>query len=98
MTSKLDNFDTVALSEDKRAIQIIDQTLLPREMKMISLTTREEVYNAIKKLSVRGAPAIGVCAAFGVYISALHSTSDDFFSDLLSAAAYIRSSTESFSP
>ena len=92
MTSKLDNFDTVALSEDKRAIQIIDQTLLPREMKMISLTTREEVYKAIKKLSVRGAPAIGVCAAFGVYISALHSTSDDFFSDLLSAAAYIRSS------
>ena len=47
---------------------IIDQTLLPGEFKEIRLDTAEEVWEAIKSLRVRGAPAIGVCAAFGVLV------------------------------
>ncbi|MBR5453611.1 MAG: S-methyl-5-thioribose-1-phosphate isomerase [Clostridia bacterium] len=92
MISKLDNYETVALSGDKSVIEIIDQTLLPRETKAISLETREEIYEAIKKLRVRGAPAIGVCAALGVYVCALHSKAEDIYADVASAAAYIRSS------
>ena len=92
MISKLDNYETVVLSRDKSVIEIIDQTLLPRETKVITLKTREEIYEAIKKLRVRGAPAIGVCAALGVYVCALHSTAEDFYVDVASAAGYIRSS------
>ncbi len=47
---------------------IIDQTLLPLEFKEIRLDTAEQVWEAIKSLRVRGAPAIGVCAAFGVLV------------------------------
>lgn len=47
---------------------IVDQTLLPLEEREIALTTAEAVWEAIKKLRVRGAPAIGICAAFGVVV------------------------------
>ncbi len=47
-------------------VNIIDQTLLPGEIKRINLNTKEEIWEAIKKLRVRGAPAIGVAAAFGI--------------------------------
>ena len=50
-------------------LQIIDQTLLPTEYREITLTTREQVWQAIKTLKVRGAPAIGVCAAFGLVVA-----------------------------
>ena len=49
-------------------LTIIDQTLLPVTFKEITLDTLEEVWEAIKTLRVRGAPAIGVCAAFGVLV------------------------------
>ena len=42
------------------AIEIIDQTLLPAEERVLRLTTPDEVVDAIQRLAVRGAPAIGV--------------------------------------
>ena len=53
---------------DDGHLYIIDQTLLPTEFKEIRLDTQEAVWEAIKSLRVRGAPAIGVCAAFGVLV------------------------------
>lgn len=50
-------------------LYILDQTALPSEEVYLELQTKEEVYDAIKKLQVRGAPAIGVCAAYGLYVS-----------------------------
>lgn len=50
------------------ALRIIDQTLLPGETRYIELSTAEAVWEAIKSLRVRGAPAIGVCAAYGVLV------------------------------
>jgi methylthioribose-1-phosphate isomerase len=47
---------------------LIDQTLLPTEFRHVDCTTVEEVWHAIKILQVRGAPAIGVAAAYGVVI------------------------------
>ncbi|MDR0326024.1 MAG: S-methyl-5-thioribose-1-phosphate isomerase [Oscillospiraceae bacterium] len=61
--------DTVALDEERNALVIIDQTALPGELKLLSLTTLEEFIDAIKTLKVRGAPAIGVAAAMGLYLA-----------------------------
>src|SRR4051794_27949727 len=51
------------------AIEIIDQTLLPAEVRVLRLTTPDEVVEAIQRLAVRGAPAIGVTGAFGVVLA-----------------------------
>ena len=69
---------TVKLSPQRDSVDIIDQTLLPGQIKRISLRTKEEVWEAIKKLRVRGAPAIGVCAAFGLAVTVNGSPSNDF--------------------
>ena len=50
------------------AIEIIDQTLLPAEERVIALRTVDEVVDAIQRLAVRGAPAIGVAGALGVLL------------------------------
>ena len=52
-------------------MEIIDQTLLPAEHKVIVLKDVEAVWEAIRALRVRGAPAIGVAAAMGVVVGAL---------------------------
>jgi len=52
------------------ALYIIDQSLLPNEEKEIRLQTAEEMVEAIQKLRVRGAPAIGIFAAYCLYLLA----------------------------
>lgn len=47
-------------------VVLIDQTLLPTEFKEIECRTAEDIWEAIKQLRVRGAPAIGIAAAYGV--------------------------------
>ena len=87
--------DSVALDDDTRALVIIDQTKLPRLVSVLSLTTQEEIYRAIATLQVRGAPAIGVAAAIGVYLAALGIDTDDwgeFYSRFVSAKQYLASS------
>jgi methylthioribose-1-phosphate isomerase len=54
------------------AIEIIDQTLLPGQERILRLTPPAEVIDAIRRLAVRGAPAIGVCGALGVVLAAAH--------------------------
>jgi len=53
----------------KGAVEIIDQTLLPREEKIVRLTEVNEAAEAIRTLRVRGAPAIGIAAAYGALLS-----------------------------
>ncbi|MEY8369504.1 S-methyl-5-thioribose-1-phosphate isomerase [Anaerovoracaceae bacterium 42-11] len=48
---------------------ILDQTRLPGEEIYIEMRTKEDVYEAIYKLRVRGAPAIGVAAAYGLFVA-----------------------------
>lgn len=54
--------------EDDRLF-LLDQTKLPGEEVFVEIKTAEDIYDAIKKLVVRGAPAIGVAAAYGLYVS-----------------------------
>ena len=57
------NQDTVALDQQTDELIILDQTLLPGEVVHLRLSRAEDIYEAIYKLRVRGAPAIGVAAA-----------------------------------
>ena len=72
----MQQFDTVALekqgglSGQKPALKIIDQTKLPGKVEFLDLTGLEEIREAICQLKVRGAPAIGVAAAIGIYVVA----------------------------
>ena len=70
--------DTVALDDGHDAVVIIDQTKLPGSVELISLHTAKEIWDAIYLLRVRGAPAIGVAAAFGIYVLAKGMPMDDF--------------------
>ena len=49
-------------------LEVIDQTVLPHELRVLELTGVAEVVDALRRLVVRGAPAIGVCGAFGVVV------------------------------
>ena len=60
-------------------LTMIDQTLLPTETKYIITNKYEVVAEAIKRLQVRGAPAIGIAAAFGVVLGAIQSRTDVHF-------------------
>jgi methylthioribose-1-phosphate isomerase len=57
-----------------KGLVIIDQRLLPSEEKFLLLTSTKAVCNAIETLAVRGAPAIGIAAAYGVVVAALEKT------------------------
>lgn len=90
--------DTVMLDESAPALVIIDQTLLPTELKLISLYDQAQIWDAIKKLKVRGAPAIGVAAGIALYLAA-HAISRkgvcegaEFLKELKEAKDYLASS------
>jgi methylthioribose-1-phosphate isomerase len=57
-------------------LELIDQTLLPGELKYIACRNVESVWEAIKQLRVRGAPAIGIAAAYGVVVGARVETAE----------------------
>lgn len=74
------HIDNVRLKEDETGVVIIDQTQLPNRTVYLTLRTAEEMYNAIKHLQVRGAPAIGICAAYSIYTLARQWGAEDFAS------------------
>ena len=69
---------SVHLSPDKEQVVILDQTQLPNRQIYLSVNTAEEIYNAIKTLAVRGAPAIGICAGYGMYVLAKKEETQDY--------------------
>ncbi len=69
------NFTTIWIESDNQKVKIIDQRLLPHELKIVTLNTVNDVEFAIREMQVRGAPLIGVAAAFGMYIAALENPS-----------------------
>ncbi len=76
--------------------RIIDQTRLPGELAYLDIRTAEEMYEAIKVLRVRGAPAIGIAAAFGVYCGVKDfpeaSAAAELFASVNEKADYLASS------
>ena len=66
------------LNETFDKLVLIDQTLLPVEEKFLELDKVEDIWEAIKKLRVRGAPAIGVAAGFGIYLAVKDFDTENF--------------------
>ena len=70
MNKNIMEYETVELDDNDSSVVIIDQTKLPGTTEIIRLHTAKEIWDAIYLLKVRGAPAIGVAAAFGIYVLA----------------------------
>jgi len=76
---------------DASVIRTIDQRLLPFTFAYRDLVTSGDAVEAIREMIVRGAPLIGVTAAYGLYLAALEARSDPFFHDhLMETAARLR--------
>ena len=65
-----DTPENVRLSSDGRGVIILDQTQLPGRRVFLTLTSAQEMYEAIHSLRVRGAPAIGIFAGYCLYVLA----------------------------
>ena len=77
--------------------KMVDQTVLPYEFKYVNITDGQQMYDAIKTMIVRGAPAIGVAGAHGVVLYAQelakeNLSRDEFIKQLLQKADYMASS------
>ncbi len=86
---------SVHLSADERSVVIIDQTQLPNREIWLELQTAEEIYDAIKRLAVRGAPAIGICAGYAMYVLARQETTQlpgEFLANMEKKGDYLVSS------
>jgi methylthioribose-1-phosphate isomerase len=68
---------TVMWEAEGPAVRMIDQRLLPGKVVMIDLRTVKEVSEAIRDMAVRGAPAIGATAAFGLALAGATSLAVD---------------------
>ncbi len=77
----------VKITENASAVIILDQTRLPNHEEYLTLTTKEEMWKAIKLLQVRGAPAIGVFAAYAMAVLAQSLPEDQSFQQEFDAIA-----------
>jgi methylthioribose-1-phosphate isomerase len=85
--------ETVSWKSGK--IRYVDQTLLPERLKFVSCGSVKRLWKAIKRLEIRGAPAIGIAGALGVALAAKASkarTDKVFFGDVRRAARFLASS------
>ena len=89
------HIDNVRLSDDGRAVRILDQSLLPNETNYLELQTPEALYEAIPTLRVRGATAIGIIAGYALKVLALQTKATsyaDFLAECQKNRDYLNSS------
>lgn len=91
---KLNFTEHIKLEDDLKSVRILDQSKLPNNEVYKLLRTPDEMYNAIKKLEVRGAPAIGIFAGYALFaLASQWSVEDgDFFEYLHKNKEYLNSS------
>jgi methylthioribose-1-phosphate isomerase len=78
VNAKTEYCENVHAIEGGAAVEIIDQTLLPNSLTYVTLRTLDECYDAIARLQVRGAPAIGIFAGYA-FAALAHRAPDDSF-------------------
>jgi methylthioribose-1-phosphate isomerase len=86
--------DAVRLDDEEGELVILDQTLLPNETRFLRLKAQKDIWDAIYGLRVRGAPAIGIAAAYGSYLSVRDTDAPDWdalAAEFRSAKAYLSS-------
>jgi len=79
---------TITWDDEKQIMKMIDQRILPQEFKIQNYDNHQDIAEAIRTMVVRGAPAIGVAAAYGMALAGLRSkakTRDALLGDLASA-------------
>jgi len=91
----VDDIINVRLGDDGMSVVILDQTALPNETNYIKLNSAEALFEAIYALRVRGAPAIGIFAAYALYVLACQIKTEnyeDFCAEVFKHSAYLDSS------
>jgi methylthioribose-1-phosphate isomerase len=78
---------SIWLDEQNGEVKVIDQRRLPHEFVIMALTSVDDVIHAITAMVVRGAPLIGVTAAYGMYLAARHAAEHGLGVDHLKSAA-----------
>ena len=94
MVSLNTKVENIHLSDDGTAVVILDQTLLPGETKYIELRSAAELHEALVTLRVRGAPAIGIFAAYALYVIMLRTAASNYESfrkEVAATSAYLNS-------
>ncbi len=87
------HYHTIWLKEgDSKIVQVIDQRKLPFQFEIFDLKTVEDAFFAIKEMVVRGAPLIGVTAAYGMYLALLKRKDENLADYLNEKADYLKSS------
>jgi methylthioribose-1-phosphate isomerase len=86
------NPQTIWYNHEKKLVETIDQRLLPFQNVTVAIGTLEEAGNAISEMVVRGAPLIGVMAAYGIYLAARSYFGNDFHGEMIRAAEWLKSS------
>ncbi|TCM97827.1 methylthioribose-1-phosphate isomerase [Paenibacillus sp. BK033] len=90
-TENYAGLQSVIWHDDK--LDLLDQRLLPEEIVYLPLVTQEDVWEAIRHLKVRGAPAIGISAAYGVVLGSRDAgTAEEWLADVRKAAEYLATS------
>src|SRR5689334_7118390 len=77
------------------SVRLLDQTKLPRETVYVDPTDEKQMHDAIRRLVVRGAPAIGMAAAFGAYLGVkidAYDAAPRFFDRLKTVCDYLATS------
>ncbi|KOP82846.1 methylthioribose-1-phosphate isomerase [Bacillus sp. FJAT-21945] len=95
MGNPVEVIQSVKLDDENSTLILLDQTVLPNETVFLELKEMEDVWDAIYQLKVRGAPAIGIAAGYGVYLGTKKSTADtneELYSDFLKVKEYLASS------
>jgi len=86
------NFHTIWVHPgNKRIIQVIDQRKLPFEFQVVDLKNPADTFEAIKNMTVRGAPLIGVTGAYGIYLGLINGKEENWKTSLVNSADYLKS-------
>jgi methylthioribose-1-phosphate isomerase len=88
---KMGNPQTIWYNHQKQLVETIDQRKLPFQNLIIEIGTLEAAGNAISEMVVRGAPLIGVTAAYGMYLAARNYSGNDFQAEMKLAAEKLKS-------
>ncbi|WP_026583222.1 S-methyl-5-thioribose-1-phosphate isomerase [Bacillus sp. J33] len=95
MGKPVDVIQSVRLDDENDTLILLDQTVLPNEKNFLYLKDLKDIWDAIYHLKVRGAPAIGIAAAYGVYLGTKQSSAesyDELYRDFKKAKEYLASS------
>ncbi|HZL10174.1 MAG TPA: S-methyl-5-thioribose-1-phosphate isomerase [Prolixibacteraceae bacterium] len=86
------NPQTIWYNKQLNLVETIDQRYLPFQNLIVELRILDEARFAITEMIVRGAPLIGVTAAYGMFLAALNYSGDDLIAEMQKAAEWLKSS------